>query len=117
MVVGHTDIYYAEISGSYGRHVALLVNKLGAVVGEKKVLHEDLVAISCLGGAVHGLTGKKMLNITQYSSGIMSKAAVEMGVSPVSTSAILTWKQVMEEEKMTKMNPAVKSLYKWLNKI
>ena len=60
------------------------------------------------------LTDKKMPNIMLYSSGITPKAAAEMEVSPSSTPVILMLKQVMGEEKIPNVNPAVKSLYKWL---
>ena len=46
-------------------------------------------------GIIHGITYKKHLNITVYSSTIVFTEMMKHGLSSASTSMILTWKQGM----------------------
>ena len=114
IVVGASTIYFAEIAGGYEKQVSLLINKFIVVMGDKDKTSDCLALINCFDGALHGVTDKKLLNVTSYSSSIVSGASVEMGITPASTSSILTWKQVVGDEKMCNVVPAVTSMYQWL---
>ena len=77
---------------------------------------EDLVVLNSFDGAIHGITNKKQLNITLYSSTIVSLGMLKRRLTSASTSMILTWKQVMGDEKVETVFPVVKSLYEWIGK-
>ena len=75
---------------------------------------EDIVVLNSFDGAIHGITNKKQLNITSYSSTIVSVEMLKRGLSSASTSMLLTWKQVMGDKKFETLFPVVKSLYEWI---
>ena len=88
---------------------------MDVILGEKDKRDDDLIEINCFDRAIHGLTEKKQLNITSYSRTVVSTASIEMGLTPASTSVILTWKQVAEKEKMSSNSvPSVTDMYAWL---
>ena len=63
---------------------------------------------------LYGITDKKVLNVTSYSSCLVSEEMLKNGLSTASTSMILTWHQVMGAEKPETIYPAVKPLYEWI---
>ena len=89
------------------------MKKFGAVLGESDDQSDSLILINSFDGAQHGVTEKKLLNITSYSSSLVSQASVKIGFMPASTGSILTWKQVVGEENMSTVVPAVSDMYKW----
>ena len=80
-------------------------------MGEKDKTSDSLALINCFDGAPHGVTEKQFLNVTSYSSAIVSRPSVEMGITATSTFSILTWKQVVGDKKMCNVVPAVTSMH------
>ena len=113
VIVGHDTAYFAGIGGGYGAHLTMLSEKLDVMLGGDG-REDDLIAINSFDGAVHGLSEKKQLNVTSYNTALLSKTALIKGLTPANTSLILTWKQVIGDEKVVNVFPAVKDLYKEL---
>ena len=95
IVIGDDTIYFIELCGGYEMQVSLLTKKFGVVMSKKDKTSDSLVLINYFDGALHGVTKKKLINATSYSTAIVSKALVQMGITPASTISILTWKQVV----------------------
>ena len=115
IVCGHDVNYFAEIAGGYPKVLDCLLEKRRTLFRNCGA-QEDLVVLNSFDGAIHGVTNKKQLNITSYSSTIVSVDMLKRGLSSASTSMILTWKQVMGDEKVETVFPVVKSLYEWIGK-
>ena len=91
----------------------MLTNTLDVVldgVGKE----DTLIVINSFDGAILGVTDKKQLNMTSFSTALFSNTALIKGLTPANTSLILTWKQVIGDENVPNTFPAVKDMYNWM---
>ena len=71
----------------------MLSNKLDVVL-DGMGREDTLIAINSFDGAIQGVTDKKQLNMTSFSTALFYNTALSKGLTPANTSLILTWKQV-----------------------
>ena len=104
---------FVKIDGGYEKVVNSLLEKKKVLL-EKSAVQEDFVVLNSFDGAICGITNKKQLNITLYSLSIVSVGMLKRGLRPASTNILLTWEQVIGDEKIETVFPVVKALYKWI---
>ena len=76
-----------------------VVKKLGTFLGKDDNASDVLIAINCYDGAQHGITEKKLYNVTSYNTSVVSTTSVEKKYMASNPSSILTWKQVIGGQK------------------
>ena len=114
IIVGADRIYFAELAGGYEKQLHYVVKKLGMVMGKEDNPSDVLIAINCYDGAQHGITEKKLLNVTSYNTSVVSVTSLAKKYTTSNPSSILTWKQVVGDETMRNVVPAVSYVYQWL---
>ena len=114
IIVGADRIYFAELAGGYEKQLHYVVKKLGMVMGKEDNPSDVLIAINCYDGAQHRITEKKLLNVTSYNTSVVSVTSLAKKYTTSNPSSILTWKQVVGDETMRNVVPAVSYVYQWL---
>ena len=100
-----TTVQASRIEGTYAGYIKLLTDQ-----HEKKgfsPLTQKLVVIDSHDGAEHGKTNKNITNIVSFSSKVVSKKSLDGGYGGGSSLDILTWQQMIGEEKPLNIFPAV----------
>ena len=114
ITVGADTNYFAELAGGYEEQMGYVVKKLGMFLGKDDNAYDVLIAINCYDGAQHGITEKKLCNVTSYNTSVVSVTSVGKKYTASNPSSILTWKQVKGDENMSTNAQAVSYVYKWL---
>ena len=101
------DVMVAKISGAYNDYIQLMYNKLK--VNNIK-LDDRQIIIDSYDGAEHKKTTKGKIGIISFNSQMLSQFSIDKA-SPASSTNILTWQQVVGEEKFSTLLPALKKIY------
>ena len=108
-VVAKDKIMTARISGSFMKYIEMMVT-----TSQKKNIKIDsnkLIIIDSYDGAEHkNTTSKGKVGIISFNSQLISPSAISE-VSPASTRNILTWQQVVGDEKFDTLLPALNKIY------
>eukprot|EP00978_Attheya_sp_CCMP212_P039102 scaffold200342_cov24-Attheya_sp.AAC.1 len=88
----------AKIVGTYSNYVNMMKMK-NVSKGHSMPMDEPMIVLDSNNGAEHSTTAGKRLNVVLYSSQIFSGKTVAAGVTTAESFNILTWQQVIGEEK------------------
>eukprot|EP00978_Attheya_sp_CCMP212_P027084 scaffold90288_cov52-Attheya_sp.AAC.5 len=108
----------AKIVGTYGDYVSMMKKKHaenGHLMGD----NEKLIVLDSYDGAEHSTTAGKRLNVVSYSSQaqVFSRGTVAAGVTTAGSFNILTWQQVIGEEKCANVFPVLESIFEQKKKL
>ena len=114
VIVGADINFFAELAGGYEEQMSCAVKKLCTFMVNEDNAAEVLIGINCYDGAQHGITEKKLCNVTSYSTSVVSPTSVGKSYTTSNPSTILTWKQVIGDENMSTVAQSASYVYKWL---
>ena len=108
------QIAACNIEGECDDCVNLLVNKnkeklLSGEQGE--CLSGRLIILDSHDGAEHRKTTSKKFSIVSFSSQLISKSSVSLGMSPASSQNILTWQQMLGNETAANLFPVLQPIH------
>ena len=98
----------AKIKGTYQNYLQLMMKK-----HEEKLttVSGDFIVIDSYDGAEHSRNDEGRTNVLSYSSQVFNNQTLAMGTSTSSSFNILTWMQMVGEEKPANIFPVVKDHY------
>ena len=96
------EIISGKIEGGYQKYIDLIINKYEDA---KIPLNESLIAIDSYDGALHCNSNKGRTNVVSFSTQLLSSDTVRSGKSPAGSFGILTWQQIIAEEKIDNVFP------------
>ena len=96
----------------YDDYVEMLVNKTKKKVTEgEDSLRKKVIILDSYDGAEHRKTQSKKVSIVSFSSQLISKNSIRLGMSPASSHNILTWQQMIGSETSQNLFPVLEPIY------
>ena len=103
------NIKTARIKGAFTDYIKLIVD---SYTDRGVRLDDELIVMDSYDGAEHRSTSNKRISIISFSSQIISRSLIETAkASPASSLNILTWQQLVGEEKAVNLFPALMDMY------
>ena len=102
------DVMVARIDGSFEDYVKMMTDKYSNM---KIELDNNRIVIDSYDGAEHKKTTKGKVGLVSFNSQLLSPSSITK-CSPASSLNILTWQQLVGEEKLNLLIPALKGIYK-----
>ena len=103
------NIKTARIKGTFKDYIKLIVD---SYTNRGVTLDDELIVMDSYDGAEHRSTSNKRISIISFSSQIISRSLIESAkASPASSLNILTWQQLVGEEKAMNLFPALMDMY------
>ena len=99
-----------RIVGGYAGYVKYMVDR--HTQHQRVISGHKMMIIDSYDGAEHVNTSTQKIGIISFSSQLLSKSIIESGASAGSSLNILTWKQIIGQEKCGTLFPALDSVYK-----
>ena len=106
-----TQIMACRIEGLYDDYVGMLVNKTKKRMTEGDSLGGRAMILDSYDGAEHRKTQSKKVSIVSFSSQLISKNSIRLGMSPASSHNILTWQQMIGSETSQNLFPVLEPIY------
>lgn len=103
----NSDILAARIEDSYEEYVNMMENK---IKNNNVPLDGTRIIIDSFDGAEHKRTTKGRIGIISFNSQMLCKSSISK-ISPAGSTNILTWQQIVGEEKLSTLLPALKDAY------
>ena len=97
-----------KIHGKYDDYLEMLKAKHSRLGRE---LDGDIIVLDSYDGAEHRWTLKKKTSIISFSSQLFTPAIVNSGLSAAESVNILTWQQMIGDEKVCNLFPALEEIY------
>ena len=102
-------IMTARISGTFEKYIDMMVTT--SKKNQLQIDNNQLIIIDSYDGAEHkNTTAKGKVGIISFNSQLISPPAISES-SPASSKNILTWQQVVGDEKFDTLLPALKKIY------
>ena len=87
-------------------------NKEKPLSGEQgECLSGSVIIMNSCDGAEHRKTQSKKVSIVSFSSQLISKNSIKLGMSPASSHNILTWQQMLGSETSHNLFPILRPIY------
>ena len=105
-----SDVVGARIEGDYSWYVKYMVDK--HTQDQRENSGNKMMIIDSYDGAEHVNTATRKIGIISFSSKFLSKTIIESsGSSAGSSLNIMTWQQIIGQEKCGTLFPALDSVY------
>ena len=104
-----------KIDADYDAYMQILVDK--HQLSNKNKLCGDIIMMDSFDGAEHSNNPRTCRNIVSYNSQLLSAGTINDGNSPAQSFNILTWQQVLGDEKCANIFPVVDSVYESKKKL
>ena len=101
------DIFTARIKGNFTNYIDMMTKKF---TNTDIVLGDQRIIIDSYDGAEHSKTTKRKVGIISFNSQLLSTSSISV-CSPASSINILTWQQLVGEEKFSTLYPALKKTF------
>eukprot|EP00978_Attheya_sp_CCMP212_P039066 scaffold199806_cov47-Attheya_sp.AAC.1 len=101
----------AKIVGSFEEYDDLMRNKHKETIGAAITEETKIIVLDSYDGAEHSTTSGKRKNVISFSSQVFCRETVASGVTTAGSFNILTWQQVMGEEKCSTLFPVLEKIF------